>query len=92
MAQPTNMLTLNLNLGEAMAKFREYVAQRADREFRGLVVTKLDLIEFCDRCTKDFDFAQFVTVTEPENFAAKCKRMRRNAPTPCLCCKGECVG
>lgn len=26
------------------------------------------------------------------DYAAKCKRIRKDGPTPCYCCKGECVG
>lgn len=25
-------------------------------------------------------------------YLAKCKRLRTDGPTPCLCCPGECVG
>lgn len=31
-------------------------------------------------------------VVEGSPFLAKCKRLRTDGPTPCLCCPGECVG
>jgi len=28
----------------------------------------------------------------PVSYRDKCKRLRLDGPTPCLCCEGECVG
>lgn len=31
-------------------------------------------------------------VTEKIDYAEKCKLLRADGPSPCLCCAGECVG
>lgn len=30
--------------------------------------------------------------TQRSPYLAKCKRLRTDGPTPCLCCPGKCVG